>query len=125
MPFAGLSPLGILAPSQALHPIFRPQLFHDTPDHVHANIRALVPKFCHAKGAVSPIDSLEYEGCFLSFGTVKLAEALLEFLVCDLEDEKGVIDVGPGILFTIVPAASLLTKTDPFALMTNDPGGAR
>jgi hypothetical protein len=41
-PFGGFLPPGILTASQAFDPIFRPQVFQDTSDHIHADIRALL-----------------------------------------------------------------------------------
>ena len=103
-------PVGILATSQAHHPASRPQVFQDTPDHIYADIRTLVPKVGNAERAKSLVDSLKHEACFFSFWTPKLAKALLELSVCGFDDEKGVIDVWPGIVFAIVPTLGALLQ---------------
>ena len=49
LPLGGFLPSGILTASQAFDLIFRPQVFQDTSDHIHADIRALILKFCYAE----------------------------------------------------------------------------
>jgi len=51
LPFSGLAPPGILAAPQALHSILRPQILQDTPDHIHADIRARLLQFGDAERA--------------------------------------------------------------------------
>jgi hypothetical protein len=75
-------PFGFLAASKAFNLIPGPQVFQNTPDHIHADTRASVLKFGHAERRVSPVDGMKDEACFLALGTLKLADALLEFLIC-------------------------------------------
>jgi len=41
-------------------------------------------------------------------GALKPAEALLEFPVCHLDDGENVIDVGPWIVFALMPTEGTL-----------------
>ncbi len=67
-------------------------------------------QFGNTERTGSPANSLKHEACLFTFGTLKLAEALFEFPVCCFDDEKGVIDVRPGIVFALVPAVGALLK---------------
>jgi hypothetical protein len=110
LPLVGFLPPGFLAASKAFSLVFRPQVLQNTPDHIHADIRASVLKFCHTERPLSPVHGLKNEACFLALGTLKLAEALLEFPIRHLNDGKNVIDIWPGVTFALVPALGALLQ---------------
>jgi len=66
--------------------------------------------FGNAERAESPVDGMKHESGFLTLGTLELAEALFEFSVCGLDDEKRVIDVWPGVVFGLVPSVGALLQ---------------
>jgi hypothetical protein len=110
LPPGGFSPPGFPAGSRAFNLVFRPQVFKNALDHIHTDIRAPLLKFSHAERPLSPVDGLKNEACFLALGTLKLAEALLEFSIRQLDDGKNVIDIWPRIVFALVPALEALLQ---------------
>lgn len=106
----GHAPLGILAEAQAFHLIVRPEVLQYTTNHVHADIRALLLNLGNPQRAVSSADSLKNKAGFLSFRTLQLTDALLKLPVGGLDDEKEIVDVGPRIVLSLVPAVRALLK---------------
>lgn len=110
LPLGGFLPPGILAASKAINLILRPQVFQDTADHIHADVRTLVLQFGHAERTEATVDSVKNETCFLALGTLKPAEALLEFPIGRPDDGKNVIDVWPGVVFAFMPVLGTLLQ---------------
>ena len=110
LPFGGFLPPCVLAASEAFNPILRSKVFKDTADHIHADVRALVSKFGHAKRAESTVNSVKKESCFLSLGAPKPVQALLEFPIGHLDYGQKVIDVRPGVVLARMPALGTLLQ---------------
>ena len=104
----GLAPAGTLPAAQALHLLFRPQVLQNAPDHIHAYIRALILNLGDAERARFPVNGPKDQVRLFAFGDIDLAEALFEFLICGLDDEEEVIEIGPGVVFALVTAAGAL-----------------
>jgi hypothetical protein len=102
LPLGSFLPPRVLTASKAFNLIFRPQVLEDTADHIHADVRAPSLKFGHAERTESSVDSVKNETRFLAFRTLKLAETLLEFMICHLDDGKNAIDIWPRIMFPLL-----------------------
>jgi hypothetical protein len=110
LPIGGFLPPGVLPAPKAFNLILRPQIFQNSADHIHADVRAFVLKFGHVERAEDTVDSMQNESCFLALGTFDPTEALLEFPIGRSDDEKNVVDVWPGVMFALMPALGALLQ---------------
>jgi hypothetical protein len=103
-------PTGVLATSKAFNLIFRQQIFQNAADQIHADVLAPVMKFGHAERTKTAVNGVKKKTRFLTLGTLKPAEALLEFPIGHLDGRKQVIDVRPRIVFALMPVLGTLRQ---------------
>lgn len=92
------------ATPEALHLALLPQALEHMTDHVHTDAGALPLKVGDTEVLWRPTDCIEDHLALFSPRHLELPEAVFELPVGGLEDEEQIVQVGPGVVLSLVPA---------------------